>query len=222
MSQDKVYSADRGISNYFVNIYSYLSMGIALMGSVAFFMASSWSMIRFAFALQIPVAIAVMFIPFMMRSVSVDTARMLYWLYAGLFGLLCTPLLVVYTTASVANAFFSAAAVFMIASYYGYYTDTDLSKYSSVLFIGIIGVVGVSLMNLILQSSLVDIMLSSMVIVISTGIVAFDTQRLKSIYYHYSGSESDDAIAIFGALMLLCSFVNIFTALLRLGGTRRE
>jgi FtsH-binding integral membrane protein len=153
---------------------------------------------------------------------SVAAAQAAFWAYAGLIGLSLSGVLLVYTGASIARAFFIAAATFLAMSLYGYTTRADLARVGSFLLMGLIGLVIASLVNMFLASSALQLAISVVGVFVFVGLTAYDTQRLKEIYL-----ESDTAViaskkAIIGALTLYLDLINLFLLLLQLSGERRE
>jgi len=137
-------------------------------------------------------------------------------------GVSLTPILFTYTGASVAQVFFITAATFGAMSLYGYTTGRDLSSFGSFLFMGLIGLLIASLVNMFLQSSMMQWVLSVIGVLIFTGLTAYDTQKIKESYSaHYDGTAAGK-MAVMGALSLYMDFINLFLMLLRLLGDRRE
>jgi hypothetical protein len=137
-------------------------------------------------------------------------------------GVSLSSILVVYSQESIARAFFIAAATFASASLYGYTTKKDLSGMGSFLFMGVIGLVIASLVNMFMQSSALQFGISVIGVLVFTGLAAYDNQKIKQIYHQVSGNtEAAGKAAIIGALDLYLSFINLFIMLLRLFGERR-
>ena len=107
-------------------------------------------------------------------------------------------------------------------SLWGYTTGRDLSKMSTFLMVGLIGVVGASLVNVFLGSSLLQILVSVVGVVVFTGLTAWDTQRLESEYFAYAGTQAAEKLAIMGALSLYLNLINLFQLLLGLMGQREQ
>jgi FtsH-binding integral membrane protein len=128
----------------------------------------------------------------------------------------------VFTDLSIATAFFAAAALFLGLSIWGYTTKTDLSRFSTFLMIGLFAVVAVSLVNLFIGSSLLQTAVAAVGVLVFTGLTAWDTQRLKSEYLAYAGSQNTEKLAVMGALSLYLNLINLFQLLLQLIGQREE
>jgi FtsH-binding integral membrane protein len=127
-----------------------------------------------------------------------------------------------FTGASIARVFFITAGTFAAMSIYGYTTQRDLSQFGSFLFMGLIGIVIASLVNVFLASSALQFAVSVIGVLVFTGLTAYDTQRIKEMYYAGDGHEVAGKKAIMGALRLYLDFINLFMMLLQLMGTRRN
>jgi hypothetical protein len=126
-----------------------------------------------------------------------------------------------YTGASIATTFFVSAASFGALSLYGYTTKKDLSAFGKFLFMGLVGILIASIANIFLKSSGLDLAVSILGVLIFAGFTAYDTQRLKELYYQVQGSDMAGKTAVLGALTLYLDFINLFLFLLRFMGDRR-
>lgn len=218
---------DTGLRKYMLRVYNYMGGGLALTGLVAYagavsgFYASVAGTPLFWVVLLAPLAL-VFFLSFRIERMSLGAAQLSFWAYAGLVGLSLSGIFLVYTGESIARVFFISAATFGATSLYGYTTRADLSRFGSFLFMGLIGIVIATLVNMFLGSSALQFAISVIGALVFTGLAAFDTQRIKNIYI---GGE-DDVIAgkkaIIGALTLYLDFLNLFLMLLQLFGDRRR
>ncbi len=218
---------DMGLRAYMLRIYNYMAGALALTGLLAYTVSSSPAMINAIFGtpLQWVVLLApigvVFFMSFKINTLSFGTAQTLFWVYAGLLGISLSSIFLAYTGASIARAFFVTAAVFGAMSLYGYTTKRDLSGMGSFMMMGLIGVIIASLVNMFLQSSGLQFALSILSVIIFVGLTAWDTQKLREIYYATKGTEMEGKSAIMGALNLYMDFINLFLSILRLMGDRR-
>jgi uncharacterized protein len=230
------FAIDAGLRAYMLRVYNYMLMGLALTGGVALFTANTPAFLSLFFqlspggnltmaplgwvALFAPLGL-VFFLGFRIQHMSLAAAQGTFWAYSALMGVSLTPILFIYTGASVAQVFFITAATFGAMSLYGYTTGRDLSSLGSFLFMGLIGLIIASLVNMFLQSSMMQWVLSVAGVLIFTGLTAYDTQRIKLSYSaNYDGTASGK-MAVMGALSLYLDFVNLFLMLLRLMGDRR-
>jgi FtsH-binding integral membrane protein len=158
----------------------------------------------------------------MIQRLSVAAAGGIFLLYSALNGVTLSVILFYYTTASVASTFFITAGTFAATSFYGYTTKRDLSSLGSLLFMGLIGIILASVVNIFLRSPMVYWIVTYAGVAIFVGLTAHDTQKLKEI--HESGvaqGEEGGKLAIHGALRLYLDFINLFLFLLRILGRRR-
>jgi hypothetical protein len=156
------------------------------------------------------------------QKISGGAATSLFLIYSALNGVTLSILLMAYTTAALFKAFFTAAGMFGAMSIYGYVTKKDLTSWGSFLFMGLIGVFIAMLVNMFLQSAVMDFVISGIGVIVFLGLTAYDTQKLKTMG---ETAPMDDATVvrrgtIMGALMLYLDFINLFIMLLRLFGGR--
>jgi len=224
---------DAGLRSYMLSVYNYMASGVLLTGIVAMLFAKS-SLINliinpatgqstplFWVALFAPLAL-VFALSFGINRMSAGTAQILFWVYAGLIGVQFSSLFVVYTGTSIAQTFFAVAAAFAGLSLYGYTTKKDLSGWGSFLIMGVVGLFVALLINLFLQSPALQLAISAIGVLIFAALVAYDTQKIKSMYYVVAGhGEAMAKSAVMGALTLYIDFINMFLFLLRFMGDRR-
>jgi FtsH-binding integral membrane protein len=160
---------------------------------------------------------------FGMERMRPATAQMLFWLFAALMGVSLGSIFMVYTQTSITRVFFITAATFGALSLWGYTTQRDISGWGSFLFMGLIGVILGSLVNLIWPSGMLQFVVSIVGVLVFAGLTAYDTQRLKNEYvYGQLEGEMRERSAIMGALSLYLNFINLFTLLLQLLGQKEE
>jgi FtsH-binding integral membrane protein len=162
-----------------------------------------------------------MLLSFGINRLSASTALMLFFVYAGLLGLSLATIFLAYTGASITRVFFISAATFGATSLYGYTTQRDLTGVGSFLFMGLIGLVIASLVNIFLQSSGLYWVISVVGVLIFVGLTAYDTQSIKEMYDVNDDGSVAGRKAVMGALRLYLDFINLFLMLLRLFGDRR-
>ena len=160
-------------------------------------------------------------ISFGINRLQPGTALMLFFVYAGLLGLSLASIFLIYTGASVTRVFFISAATFGALSLWGYTTQRDLSSMGSFMFMGLIGIVIASLVNIFLKSSGLDWAISIIGVIVFAGLTAWDTQRIKEMYSAQDDGTVTGRKAVMGALSLYLDFINLFLMLLRLMGDRR-
>lgn len=203
-------------------VYGWMSGGLLLTALVSVITASSPALLQailgnriLFYALLFGELGLVVAISGAINRISAATASLLFLLYAALNGLTMSTIFVVYTHSSIASTFLVSAAMFGAMSLYGYLTKSDLSSWGSFLFMGLVGVVIASLVNIFLHSSMLNWVLSLCGIIVFTGLTAYDTQRIKQM------GNTGGKGAILGALTLYLDFINMFLLLLRFLGDRR-
>jgi FtsH-binding integral membrane protein len=221
-------SFDEGLRSHFRKVYNTMSLGLVLTGVVAFICAGVPA-ITVMFTKPV-FAVIVAFLPLvllmglfnggamMTRSAANLTTR--FYVFSAAFGLCLTPLVLIYTGADLARAFFITAATFAATSLWSYTTKADLSKFGSFLIMGVIGLLIAIVVNMFLQSSMMDFVISCAGVLIYTGLVAYDTQNLKECYALGSGAEANNKLAVMGALSLYVNFIMLFQFILSLLNNR--
>jgi FtsH-binding integral membrane protein len=218
-----------------LRVYNYMAVGLGLTGiaAVATFMAAvdngqltSFGQLLFASGFRWIVVFAplalVLFLSFRVQTMSVAAAQLTFWIYAGLVGVSFASLGLVYAHESIARVFFITAASFGGLSLLGYTTKRDLSGMGSFLFMGLIGVILAMLVNLFLQSSAMQFVISAIGVLVFAGLTAYDTQRIKEMYFEADDTATAGRKAIMGALTLYLDFINMFLMLLQLFGNRNN
>ena len=226
---------DQGLRSYMLRVYNYMAVGLGLTGiaAVATFMAAvdngqltSFGQLLFASGFRWVVIFAplalVLFLSFRVQSMSVAAAQLIFWIYAGLVGVSFASLGLVYAHESIARVFFITAASFGGLSLWGYTTKRSLTGMGSFLFMGLIGLILASLVNLFLQSSAMQFVISAVGVLVFAGLTAYDTQRIKEMYFEADDAATAGRKAIMGALTLYLDFINMFLMLLQLFGNRNN
>jgi FtsH-binding integral membrane protein len=162
----------------------------------------------------------VFFLSFRIQKMSVSAAQTTFWVFATLMGVSLATLFAVYTAESITRVFFITAATFGAMSLYGYTTKRDLTAMGSFLFMGLIGIIIAMVVNIFLQSSAIQFAVSVLGVLIFVGLTAYDTQKIKEMYYVGDDGTVAGRKAIMGALSLYLDFINLFLMLLRLFGNR--
>jgi len=222
---DRVTAVDAGLRAHMLRVYNYMAIGVGLTGLVAMLTyqftgpALLQSPLMWVFMLA-PLAL-VFYISSRINTLSAATARLVYFVYAALMGLSLSTIFHVYTGASITRVFFVSAATFGALSLWGYTTRRDLSGFGTFLFMGLIGIVIASLVNIFLRSSGLDWVVSIIGVGVFAGLTAYDTQRIKGMYDRSDDVNSAGRKAVIGALSLYLNFINLFMMLLRLAGNRR-
>lgn len=219
---------NEGLRAYMQKVFSLMAMALVVTGAVAYYVGHDENLIQslymsgMSFVVMLSPLAVVLVMSFAQARLSVQATQGLFWLYSFLMGLSLGIIFVIYEEVSIAQIFFVSASTFGAMALYGYTTKKDLTSWGSFLFMGLIGVVIAGLVNIFLQSSGFQMLISAISVIVFTGLTAYDTQRIKDIYYECDSLEAAQKSAIYGALALYLDFINLFLALLRLFGTRRD
>ena len=238
-------SIDQGLRAYMIRVYNLMALGLAITGFAALGtmmlatttdpsaavaqlgngkMLTSVGSALYGSPLRWVVMLAplgmVFFLSARINKMSVSGAQMAFWVFAGLMGLSLSSIFLVYTAASIVQTFFITATAFGALSLYGYTTKRDLSAMGSFLFMGLIGIIIASLVNLFLASSALQFAISVIGVLVFAGLTAYDTQQIKEMYYEGDGHEVATKKSVMGALRLYLDFINMFLMLLQLFGNR--
>ncbi len=218
---------DVGLRDYMLKIYNYMTLGLGITGLISYVVASSPVIVNaiFSSGLQWLLLIAqfglVVFLTARINRISTKKAQLLFLVYSAVTGLTFSSLFMLYTFESLARVFFITASLFGSMSIYGYTTKKDLTGMGSLLFMGLLGLIITSVVNVFLQSSALMFVTSVVGVLIFTGLTAYDTQKLKHMYYQVGNSDLAENYAVSGALTLYLDFINLFLYLLRFMGNRR-
>ncbi|AYG67692.1 MULTISPECIES: Bax inhibitor-1/YccA family protein [unclassified Rhizobium] len=225
---------DEGLRAYMLKVYNLMALGLAITGVAAYLSFSlafaNGQITAFGQAIYLsplkwvvilaPLAM-VFFLSFRINRMSVAAATTTFWVYAALVGLSLSSIFIIYTGQSVVQTFFVTAASFGALSLYGYTTKRDLSAMGSFLMMGLFGLIIASLVNIFLASSAMQFAISVIGVLIFAGLTAYDTQRIKEMYYTADDATVAGRKAIMGALSLYLDFINLFMFLLQFMGNRR-
>jgi FtsH-binding integral membrane protein len=217
---------DAGLRSYMLSVYNYMASGVLLTGIVALLFANSGLAAQ---VLVTPLRWVIMLAPlgfvmalsFGVNRLSTGAARGLFWAFAVAMGLSLSSIFLVYTGTSIAQTFFASAAAFGGLSLYGYTTKRDLSGFGTFLVMGVVGLLVAMLINMFVQSTAMQLAISAIGVLLFAGLTAYDTQKIKSLYFQVRGSDFAGKAVVMGALQLYLDFINMFTFLLQFMGDRR-
>jgi hypothetical protein len=228
---DRAVAIDAGLRAHMIRVYNYMAFGVALTGVIAFFTAQYAmanpdvahalyaSPLRYVILLA-PLAL-VMFLSFRIGYLQASTARLLFFVYAGMLGVMLSSIFLVFTGASITRVFFISAASFGALSLWGYTTQRSLDAMGSFLIMGLFGLMIAMLVNFFLQSSGLDWAISVIGVLVFAGLTAWDTQKIKDMYSPMDDGSIAGRKVVMGALTLYLDFINMFLFMLRLFGDRR-
>jgi len=230
-------SFDVGLRAHMVRVYNYMASGLALSGIVAFGLFSSPELASLFFQVQsgrvvgmnmlgwvaifAPLGLLLL-VSFRAATMSTAAVQAVYWTVTALMGVSLSLLLFRYTGASVARTFFVTAAAFGALSLYGYTTKRDLTAMGKFLFMGVIGLILAGIVNMIWPSGTMSFIISAAGVLIFSGLIAYDTQKIKEQYSEAWGTDMIEMVAVFGALSLYLDFVNLFQFLMSFMGQSRD
>ena len=222
-------SYDFGLRKHLIAVYQYMALALALTSFIAMGAASSQ---EFMYAIHSSglkwiIAFAPLGMAFYMgsrlMSMSQTAAQSCLIIFAALMGLSLSSIFIVFTGESIARVFFITASTFGAMSIYGHNTKKDLSSMRSFLMMGAVGLLISGVVNIFLESSAIYFISSVIGVVVFTLFTAYDTQRVKELYYQNQGSEGvASKLAIYGSLTLYMDFINLFIFLLQLLGVRKS
>jgi hypothetical protein len=222
-------AAEAETQRFMTKVYGWMSFALVITGFIAFYTAASPALLEMIFSSNVTI-IALIIVQFglvaalagWVAKMSANTATMIFVLYAAVNGLVFSGIFVVYTAESIASTFFVTAGTFGVMSIYGYTTKSDLSKWGSLLFMGLIGLIIASIVNFFMQSSTLYWLITYAGVLIFVALTAYDTQKIKKMnIIGNEGTEEDKKEAIIGALTLYLDFINLFLYLLRILGKRK-
>ena len=231
-------SVDAGLRSFMLGVYNKLALGLAVAGVLAYVTGNVPAVQQLLFAQTADgrigltmLGMIVQFSPlvllfgsmFFMKNPTASGVNLLYWAVVATIGAGLGIVFLRYTGGSVASTFFVTAAAFGGLSLFGYTTKKNLTAMGSFLIMGVIGLVIASIVNMFMQSGTLYLIISALGVLIFSGLIAYDTQRLKMTYYSLGGDQAAMGVATgFGALTLFLNFVNLFQFLLAFMGGSRE
>jgi FtsH-binding integral membrane protein len=218
---------DAGLRSYMLSVYNYMASGVLWTGIVAFALALTgvaqtiWyggGILKYVIIFA-PL-LMVMVMGFRAHKMSTGALQAFYWAFATVMGVSMSLIPLIYTGQSIAATFFATAVAFASLSLWGYTTKKDLSGFGTFLLMGLVGLIVAMVINIFLRSSAMDLAISFIGVLLFAGLTAYDTQKIKSIYFQVQGSDMLGKSAILGALTLYLDFINMFQFLLSFMGNR--
>ncbi len=219
------------LSLFMRGVYQWMAAGLCLTALAAYFTAGSAFLMDLIFGNPIVLIMLivgelglVIAISAGINKLSASTASFLFLLYSTLNGVVLSSLLNIYTGASIFTTFLVCAGMFVAMSVYGMFTQKDLTGWGNMLFMGLVGIILASVVNIFLQSPGLEFAISGIGVIVFVGLTAYDTQKLKNMG---ESAPLDDQTAlrrgtILGALTLYLDFINLFLMLLRFLGEMKE
>lgn len=219
---------DEALRAYMLRVFNYMGSGLALSGIAALAVASQPALMQTLFGTGLGIVVALvplgllLVMSFGVNKLSAGAVQGLYWAFVTTMGISIAWIFQRYTGASILRIFFITAAMFGAMSLWGYTTKRDLTGMGSFLFMGVIGLLIAGIVNIFLGSTVLQMAISAITVLVFAGLTAFDTQRIKSEFYEGDAADIQSKQAIFAAVSLYLNFVNMFMALLHLFGAKDE
>lgn len=229
-------SIDEGLRSYMIKVYNFMAAVLCLTALSAYIIANTsllglffsinaagqvTGMSGFGWLMLIAPLIMVFAFQWVVSRGTASQVQLLFWSYAAVMGMSLTPIMLVYTGASIARVFLITAGTFGAMSLYGYTTKRDLTAMGSFLYMGLWGIIIAMVVNIFMKSAGVDYAVSILAVGIFVGLTAYDTQRIRSMYFSADSEETIAKKALVGALELYLDFINLFIYLMRFIGDRR-
>jgi hypothetical protein len=225
ISNDAInYRSVEQINSAMGRVYGHMGLAIITSMVVSLLVASSPGLMAFFFTgalkwvIMFAPLVAMLAVSFAMEKMSKSTLQIFLHGFAALMGLSFSTIFIVYQLGSIVSAFMSAAILFGVMSFYGYFTKKDLSSFGSLLFVGLIAIIIASIVNIFLQNSVFQMVISAIAVLVFLGLTAYDTQKIREMV----SVDNDGKAEVMGALNLYLDFINLFISLLQLFGSRKE
>lgn len=224
------YAAKAAQTALFRSVYLWMTLALVITGFVAMYVAKSYALISMIaqnsimfWGILIAELGLVMYMSARINRISFTTATLLFIAYSVLNGVTMSILFMVYTLSSIAITFFVTAGTFGAMALFGYVTKKDLTRIGSLCIMGVIGLIIASVVNLFLQNSMMDMIISYVGVLLFVGLTAYDSQKIKQLLGgdDIEVNETTQKIALMGALTLYLDFINLFIYLLRILGDRK-
>ena len=219
-----VYRSASQINSAMARVYGHMSLAVITSMIVSFLVGSNASLMAFFFtgAMKWVVIfaplVAILAVSFNMEKMSKSSLQIFLHGFAALMGLSFATIFVVYNLGSIVSAFMSAAVLFAVMSGYGYFTKKNLDSMGQFMFIGLIAIVIASIINIFIGSTVMQMVISAIAVIVFLGLTAYDTQKIREMVSY----DNDGKAEIAGALSLYLDFINLFLSLLQLFGGRKD
>lgn len=223
------YSAVETATNTMIRkAYFWMCAALAITGLTAYYTAITPAVLNWVFAgkwtiigLIVAEFALVIGLTAAFHKMSAMMATLMFCLYSVINGLTLSSIFLVYSINSISTAFFTSAATFGVMAIYGSVTKKDLTRLGSLCFMAVIGLVIAMLVNIFLQNSVLDMIISGVGVLVFVGLTAWDAQKIKAMLYNAEENEATTKLAVYGALSLYLDFINLFLYILRIFGSRK-
>lgn len=225
MSNTALYRSAIEINSAMSRVYGYMGVAVFVSMLVSYMVGSTPELLQFFFTgvtkwivIFAPLA-AILVMSFASEKFSKAGLQAFLYVFAGLMGLSMAMIFAVYTLGSIFTAFMGAGVLFAVMSLYGYFTKKDLTSVGQFMFVGLIAIIIASIVNIFIGSTVLQMVISAISIIIFLGLTAYDTQRIREMVAHDTDTGREEVL---GALSLYLNFINLFMSLLQLFGGRKD
>jgi FtsH-binding integral membrane protein len=220
-----VYRSVAGINEAMGRVYGHMSLAVIVSMIVSYVVGTSPELLQFFFTgvtkwvvIFAPLA-AILIMSFAAERFSKFELQVFLQAFAALMGLSFATIFAVFTMGSIFTAFMGGAVLFATMSLYGYFTKKDLTSVGSFMFVGLIAIVIASIVNIFIGSTVLQMVISAVAIIIFLGLTAYDTQTIRQLVSRDTDTGREEVL---GALSLYLDFINLFLSLLQLFGGRKD
>jgi len=220
-----VYRSAAGINEAMGRVYGHMSLAVIISMFVSYFVGSSPELVRFFFTgltkwiVIFAPLVCILAMTFASERFSKTGLQLFLYAFSALMGLSFATIFIIYTAGSIFTAFMGAGVLFATMSIYGYFTKKDMSSMGQMMFMGVIAIIIASIVNIFIGSTVLQMVISAVAIIVFLGLTAYDTQNIRQIVSRDSDTGREEVL---GALSLYLNFINIFISLLQLFGARNE
>jgi uncharacterized protein len=219
-----VYRSATQINSAMARVYGHMGLAVITSMVVSFLVGTSPALLAFFFTgamkwiVIFAPLVAILAVTFAMDKFSKEALTVFLHGFAALMGLSFATIFAVFNMGSIVSAFMSAAILFGVMSFYGYFTKKNLDSIGQFMFIGLIAIIIASIVNIFIGSTVMQMVISAIAVIIFLGLTAYDTQKIREMVSY----DNDGKAEVMGALSLYLDFINLFLALLQLFGGRKE
>lgn len=218
------YRSAEQINSAMSRVYGHMGLAVLVSMIVSYFVGTSPELLAFFFTGAIKwivifaPLVAILAVSFAMDKFSKESLNIFLHGFAALMGLSFATIFAVFNMGSIVSAFMSAAILFGVMSFYGYFTKKNLDSIGQYMFVGLIAIIIASIVNIFVGSTVFQMVISAIAVVVFLGLTAYDTQRIRELV----SVDNDGKAEVMGALTLYLDFINLFISLLQLFGGRKE
>ncbi len=219
-----VYRSAGEINSAMSRVYGHMGLAVITSMIVSFLVGSNATLMQFFFTgamkwlVIFAPLVAILGVTFAMEKMSKGALQVFLHGFAALMGLSFATIFVVYNMGSIVSAFMSAAVLFGVMSFYGYFTKKNLDSVGQFMFIGLIAIIIASIINIFIGSTVMQMVISAIAVIIFLGLTAYDTQKIREMVSY----DNDGKAEVMGALTLYLDFINLFLSLLQLFGGKKD